>query len=210
MARQSAGQSNRVIQALYGDGHGYFDLPEVEERHIRSTRSSSVYGEIMPAAAAQLLDYLDLRRDDVLYDLGSGVGKFVLQAAMSHPLRKAVGVELARSRCRMAQRVLRAARRQGQIKSRQVGFRCADILQTYLADATVIYTCSTAFPPSFMDRLTRRLATLREGVVVVSLQELGDNPWFDPLDVLRLDMSWKRRTPVHVYELVNRRVARRR
>ena len=37
-------------------------------------------------------------QDIVWYDLGSGVGKAVLQFALQHKIKRAVGIELARSR----------------------------------------------------------------------------------------------------------------
>ena len=201
MSERRRDAAARRLRALYGEAHGY-TIPARDEATVKRARSSSVYGEIMPAAGEQLLAALRLGREDVLYDLGSGVGKFVLQAAMGRPLRKVVGVELAPSRHDIARGVLGRARRQGLIKARQVGLRCEDAMQTYLADATVIYTCSTAFPLGFMDRLARRLATLREGLTV---EELDEPTHFDLRRVLRLDMSWQRRTPVYVYRLVSRR-----
>ena len=74
-----------------------------------------------------------------------------------------------------------------------------------LSDATAIYTCSTAFPSALMDRMVFRLAALRTGLVLVSVRDLDENPYFEPVDELRLDMSWKRRCRVYVYRLIRSR-----
>jgi hypothetical protein len=140
----------------------------------------------------------------VLYDLGAGVGKVVLQIAMSEPVRGCVGVELSRTRIKAARSALRQARAFGMIRARQCLFRHDDILRANLSDATVVYTCSTAFSDLFMRRLVRRLAQLRPGLRLVSTQDLDPHPSFRLLDVLALDMSWKRRSRVYVYRLEHR------
>jgi hypothetical protein len=75
----------------------------------------------------------------------------------------------------------------------------ADMLRCPLEDATVVYTCSTAFSSAFMRRLVRRLATLPKLRMLVSLQDLDPHRAFELREVMRLDASWTRRTQVHVY-----------
>ncbi len=190
------------LRAIYQElDDGFDDLSRDDERAIRATRSSSTYGEIMPAATAHLLETLQPGPRDVLYDLGSGVGKFVLQAAMSLKAKKIVGLELAHARNDIANDALSLAKQHKYLLTRNVELRCADVLQADLTDATIIYTCSTAFPPAFMKRLATKLATLRKGLVFATLQDFDDERYFDLIEVHRLDMSWARRTPVYIYRL---------
>lgn len=193
------------ILRLYRDLHGYYDLSPEEEHQILLARSSSLYGEIMPAATERLLDYLDLGPKDVLYDLGSGLGKFVLQAAMSRPLARCVGIELASSRARIAARILYEAKREGLIRAKEVRLEEGNFMAYDLSDATAIYTCSTAFPSPLVDRMVLRLATLKTGLMLASVRDLDDNPYFEQVDELRLDMSWKRRARLYIYRLIRSR-----
>lgn len=48
---------------------------------------SSIYGELTRRGVQQMLNYLQLKKEDVFYDLGSGVGKVVLQIAMAASIR---------------------------------------------------------------------------------------------------------------------------
>ena len=69
----------------------------------------STYGEVTPAGARTLARALDIDSpdaDDVVFmDLGSGVGKLVVQAFLEWPsVRRAVGVELSSSRSAHARR----------------------------------------------------------------------------------------------------------
>ncbi len=194
-----------VLRRLYRDEDGYelhgYELDEADEARVLATHSSPTYGEIMPTATDRLVEHLRMRSDDVFYDLGSGVGKVVLQVAMRAPIKRCVGVELARGRHRIARRVLTEARALGLLRARECELRCADFMRVPMGDATVVYTCSTAFPTAFMNELCARLARLCTGLRWVTTQDLDDNPWFQLEDVLRLDMSWRRKSKVHVYRL---------
>lgn len=189
----------RRIRRLFRDEHGYAKN-RAEERIVRAVGSSAMYGELLPTATEQLLHYLDLSRRDAFYDLGSGIGKVALQAAITVPIRRVVGIEMMASRFDIACRVLDRIEDEAWLRAETCELWCADFMTARLTDATVIYTCSTAFPPALMNRLADRIARLDPKTRFVTLQSLDDDDTrFSLVDVLRLDTSWKRRTPVHVY-----------
>jgi hypothetical protein len=199
-------EARAVLQYLYKGIDG-FDISRAEEKRVRASRSSATYGEIMPAATFELLDALELGNDDVFYDLGCGVGKVVVAAALTTSARRCVGVELATNRLACARKVVARGRREGLIPQRRVVFRHDDIAHTRLDDATVMYTCSTAFPTPFTRAVMRRVAAIGRPVTFASSQVLDDHPAFTLLRTLRLDMSWKRRTKVYVYRVLGKRSA---
>jgi len=188
-----------TLRRLYRGVDGY-EIGARQERRIERTRSSATYGEIMPAASVQLIDALELGPTDTFVDLGSGVGKLVMTAALRSDVGRAIGVELGRDRHRDAVSVVRAAEADGVLTPGVVELRNQDILRTSLAGATVLYTCSTAFPYEFTERVAQRVGRLRRPVRFVTLQELDcDVPGFALAQVLRLDMSWARKRKVHIY-----------
>jgi SAM-dependent methyltransferase len=173
-------ESLELLRRCYRGVDG-FDIPSRDVRAVSQSKGSSTYGELMPAATLHLLDALALDRDDVFYDLGAGVGKVVLLAAASTPVARAVGVELARSRCDQAERAFAAARRARFPGVRRATMIHGDLLRVDLADATVAYTCSTAFSSPFMRKLAKRLATLPRLRLLASLQDLDPHPAFELL-----------------------------
>ena len=193
-----------ALKRLYRGAHGYA-IPAGDDARVRATKSSPTYGEMLPNATAELLDYLQMGPDDVFYDLGCGIGKVVLQVGMTAPIKRCVGVELARRRYESALEKLAQARAEGLLRAARVELRCADLMRAKISDATVIYTCSTSFPAEFMVKLGRRLAGQRPGLVWVSTRHAEDNPWFDLIDELKLDMSWRNGSTVHVYRLARPR-----
>ncbi|MCA9708341.1 MAG: hypothetical protein KDK70_21000 [Myxococcales bacterium] len=191
-----------AIGRLYRDVHGY-DADPTGEARVAATGSSATYGELMPAATAALVEHLRLGPRDAFYDLGSGVGKVVLQVAMTVPVARCVGIELMGRRHRLARRVLASAQAEGLLRARACSLRHGDFMRARMRDATVAYTCSTAFSTAFMNTLAARLARLPVGLRWVTTQDVDDNDWFRLEDVLRLDMSWRRRSKVHIYRLVS-------
>lgn len=188
------------MRKLYRGVDGY-DIPADDVRQVRRSRGAPTYGELTLGSVDKLLDYLDMGRRDSFYDLGAGTGKVVLQTAISRPIARCIGIELAPTRYRSARTVLTAARRQGLIRARACRFRNEDLMTTSLDDATVVYTCSTSFSRAFMNRLTGKLVGLQRELLVVSLQALEPRRRLALIDTLRLGTSWDRRSPVYVYRI---------
>ncbi len=184
----------RIYRPLDG-----FAIPPEDVRAVERSRGSATYGELMPTATVRLLEQLELTRRDVFYDLGAGIGKVVLLAALTTPVARAIGVELSPRRVAAGNQGLALARAEGLRGAKRASLIEADMLRCELDDATVVYTCSTAFSSAFMRKLLRRLALLPRLRTLVSLQDFDDHPSFELVATPRLDASWKRGTKVHVY-----------
>ncbi|CAG2065351.1 unnamed protein product, partial [Timema podura] len=57
--------------------------------------SPEVYGETSYDLVCQMIDQIEITKDDVFVDLGSGVGQVVLQMAAATPCKICLGVEKA-------------------------------------------------------------------------------------------------------------------
>lgn len=199
----------REIARLYRGLDGS-ESSEREDQLARDHHSSTVYGELLPGSVEKLIQALRLRPRDVFYDFGSGIGKVVLQVAMSEEIERCVGIELLRSRQAIARRVLGRATREGLIRAQHCELWTGDFMTQQVEDATVVYACSTAYSKALMDRLSEKLATLPEGLRFVCLSELLEPSSFELSEVLYLDTSWKLHHPVRIYQLPTRARAGRR
>lgn len=188
----------KVLNHVYKDISG-FEIPKDDEKAVKSSKGSPVYGEINHTAFNKLLAHLNLSTKDVFYDLGSGVGKVVLHAALATHVKKAVGVELSSTRHQDALEALkRATEYKSNLKNR-CAFLNSDLMNVDLKEATAIYTCSTAFSQVFMKQVTDRLTHFTHEFRLITLQDLPSTKHFELLEVLKLDMSWIRKTSVYVY-----------
>lgn len=176
-----------------------YTIPRKEDLSIRKASSSSLYGEITFASLDKLIKYLKIGQKDVFFDLGSGIGKVVLQVAMTTKAKKVVGVELSKSRFKESIAALKAAAKEKWLDKHKCKILNKNILDADLSKATVIYTCSTAFPGTFMRKLAKKLAAIKKPIKIVTTQEMPENCGLTLVDKLQLDMSWARKTSVFVF-----------
>jgi SAM-dependent methyltransferase len=189
----------QIMNRVYKDICG-FEIPKTDESTVKLSKGSPVYGEINHQSLTTLLGNLKLCADDVFYDLGSGVGKAVLHTALITPVKKAIGIELSKTRHEESLQALANA----EILAPSISQRCVfindDLLNVDLSKATIIYTCSTAFSLAFMKAVVNHLSKLSQNFRLITLQELPINGPFKLVDKIRLDMSWVRKTPVYTYQ----------
>jgi ribosomal protein L11 methylase PrmA len=114
-----------------------------------------------------MLRLADVKKGDVLYDLGSGDGRIPITAAKKYGIR-AVGIDIDPDRITEAQD---NATKAG--VSRQVEFRLGDIFTMDFRDATVV---TLYLLPELNVKLSPRLlAELKPGTRIVSHQfDMGD------------------------------------
>ncbi|KAL6060677.1 Histone-lysine N-methyltransferase, H3 lysine-79 specific [Balamuthia mandrillaris] len=185
------------------------DVGEYNPRVLREYAPSSkeVYGEVNPALVNDIIREVELTREDVFYDLGSGVGNVVLQVAAQVGC-KAVGVEirpeLHRIALRMRERTMqllqqaeRSPQRDGEeaqvdggdITASQpqryhcgeVQLLCGDLSNpTFdLSEATVVFLNNFCFPEELEQAVLHKFKRmLRDGARVVSTKSFG--PRFRP------------------------------
>ena len=80
----------------------------------------------------KMLELAEVKKGDVVYDLGSGDGRIVIRAAKKFGAR-AVGIEMAPAVARQG-----APRRQSRRVSHLVEFRAEDAMKVDLSKATVV------------------------------------------------------------------------
>lgn len=166
-----------------------------------ASRGNPLYGELTPRGVTHLLEHLELGRGDVFYDLGAGVGKVILQAALTVPANRCVGIELSKTRCRLARAALSRAQGRAELEADRCSIRRADLLDVSLRDATCVYSCSTAFSLRFMARLVRKLLDLDRDLLFATLQEPEPRRGLELLRRVRVRTTWNRRTPVYIYQV---------
>lgn len=189
-----------IIDELYKNISG-FTITEKERTDVRDKGGNPTYGEITYKGADELLRTLDLKPTDVFYDLGSGVGKLVVQAILTTPIKKAVGVELSPTRHEHAVSIKKELATRDLLKDKELEFVNQNVSQAALSDATVIFMCSTCFSDELMKSLTDKFSKLKKGVRVITLRKLPEPNKFKLIKQLHLPMSWSNSSIVYIYQL---------
>lgn len=158
------------------------------------------YGELTPNGGRQVMQAMGLyyyndTETSVLYDLGSGVGKFVAQAALEHAAGKIVGVELDQKRHDMAIQAWGSVTAAHNI-SQSVEFRQGNVLETDLSDATHIFSCSLCFPESVIESLSRKILDIMSAYKTLKVvAALSDLPLLEDIcekKVQEIQVTWGR------------------
>ena len=126
-----------------------------------------IYVPTPQGVVEDMLRLADVRKGDVLYDLGSGDGRIPVTAARKYGVR-AVGIDIDSQRIREARH---NAKQSG--VTRLVSFRQQDLFETDLREATVVTLY--LLPDLNLKLRPRLLAQLRPGTRIVSHQfDMGD------------------------------------
>lgn len=194
----------KKIEEIYQNKSG-FGIGSKEEQIIRNCGGAPTYGEITPAAVKTLLENPRLKfgPKERFYDLGSGVGKMVIQiAAAGTP---SVGIELSLKRHQLALEGLQEAVKQNIVKKDMVRLRNENIINASIGDATIVYMASTCFSDELMQTMMKRLANLKPGLRVLTLRELPKNSkelGFEHIETLSVPMTWSSNVSLYCYLLL--------
>jgi hypothetical protein len=182
--------SKAYLQMLYENSAGY-SIPDEEQRFILQEGGHPQYGEIPYDSAAHILADLKLSQNDVFYDLGSGVGKLVLQAYLTTPVKRSVGIELSKTRFNIANsRHKQTILDDHTTPGRDLIFLHQNIRTATLSDATVCFLSGITFPPPLVQTIMDRLSALQHPVKVVSILPLPEHAQFKLIKTYQLPMSW--------------------
>ncbi|MYN02634.1 histone methylation protein DOT1-like protein [Pseudoduganella sp. DS3] len=186
------------------------DIPDAELAQWLVDDGRLIYGEFTPLELdhyfTAVAPWLPERGQGPghFIDLGSGLGKVVLTAALALPGMRCSGVELLGYRHEMAQARLQAMlaagdpQEAGAIAAR-VQLRQQDMFEADVSDASLVYLYSTCFAP-LMERLAEKLAReLAPGALVSTTTVPLPHPAFELLQ--RFDPPSVAWTTVFLYRL---------
>lgn len=195
----SVEDARQKLDKIY-EGISGFGISDKEVKFIKKSGGAATYGEIKFDSAQKLLDYLNPTKDDVFYDLGSGVGKFVLQTYLTTDVKKSMGIELSGTRYELAVKALNAGSQENLFDpSREVKFLNANIITADFSDATIVFLCSTCYSEDLMEKIAEKLTKLNPGTKIASLKEFKGEPKLKLMDTLKLPMTWSEGSSVYIY-----------
>ena len=174
-------------------------ISKEDRKAFDDTGSGATYGYMTWTGVSQMLRDFDVA-GKVFFDLGSGVGKPVIAAAMQFPeLKQAIGIELSANRHQRAANVY--AKIQDQKVKSKITFKCESMLTSDLSQADIIYISSLCFPKQFLKRLGAYLDTqLKPGCIVMSSKECPMTRGMKgPRPVV--EMSWNLKHQLYCYTM---------
>ncbi|TFY60589.1 hypothetical protein EVJ58_g5051 [Rhodofomes roseus] len=170
------GVIERVVEEVYQRAVG----PNVAQLRRYQAFSSEAYGELMPTLVSRIIRDTGLHEGSLFLDLGSGVGNVVLQASlqtgctsygieyMAQPAKLARSqLEQFRTRCRMW------GFRMGEVELEEGDMLKSKRVDELIPKADVVLVNNRVFGPSLNEAIRPKFLDLKEGAIVVSLQEFA-------------------------------------
>lgn len=129
------------IESLYEGKTGFIEIDSQEIETLKEQNVFSLYSEILYESVNKILEQMIINKKDVLYDLGSGVGKIPLQFFLKTPIKKAFGIEAILPRHLVAWNVYQEVKKAypNLFKNgRKLQSFCSNILEFDFSDATIL------------------------------------------------------------------------
>lgn len=177
----------QYLNILYqhSTGHG------VNARQLENI--SEAYGEILYQGIDSLLAAMSLTEHDVFYDLGSGLGKAVMQVFLKSPVKEACGIEIIPE---LYQQSLLAAQKAQQelpafyLNGRTVTFQLGSFLDISLSSATVLLIGSPCFTQNLLLELGKIVENNPRIHTVLTLRPIHSLRRLPFIKTVRVECSW--------------------
>lgn len=136
------------FNALYQgvDGYACAQSLNLNRQHAEAI----VYGDIDFYSFAAALSQISPSPDDIFIDLGSGVGKACMTAALAYGIHHCRGIEIE---AKLHELALVAHAKAGSSLQQKLHFVCDDYFKAAFSDATIVYVNATALFGEQWDKL---------------------------------------------------------
>ncbi|KDR84720.1 hypothetical protein GALMADRAFT_233024 [Galerina marginata CBS 339.88] len=171
------GMPEKVLMRIIEENYQRTVGPNVPSLKQYEAFSSTVYGELMPSLAHEMITITELNENSLFLDLGSGVGNVVVQASLQTGC-KSYGIELMPHPARVA----RDMAEQIQIRCRMWGVIVGETeleegnmlesrrVDELISKADVVLVDNKVFEESLNEALRPKFLDLKEGATVISLK----------------------------------------
>lgn len=201
--------AERLVAGVYGTADlsldAAFAISEADIKHVNTIAGSQKavnYGEVPNSTWSEVLNRLQLKTDDVFYDLGSGRGALAMFTHVACKLRKSVGIELSRERHTMAIRALQSLRSASPAACAGLYFLNEDIRHADFRDATCVFLMNQDMPHRLVGAVWAKLLELGQPLTVVTLHAPRDLPRLPERETISgLPQTWNQSTDFHIYRL---------
>ncbi|KAG5638184.1 hypothetical protein H0H81_001386 [Sphagnurus paluster] len=176
-AWRERGMPKKVLMRMIEENYQRSVGPHVNSLKQYEAFSSTVYGELMPSLAHEIIEITKLNENSLFLDLGSGVGNVCVQASLQTGC-KSYGIELMPAPAKIA----REMREHLQVRCKMWGVRLGEIeleegnmlesprVNELIAQADVVLVDNKVFEESLNEALRPKFLDLKEGAIVISLK----------------------------------------
>lgn len=158
------------------------------KRHFSETQ-----GEILYPSIEKLFSIIPLTKNDIFFDLGSGLGKIVAQVFLQSEVKEAIGIEIVPELHHKAQFVAQLIEKELPAfyqNNRKLMFLEGDFLQLSFSRATVVLINATCFSQKMLTQLGKIIENTPTIHSVLTLRPLHTLTRLSFQKAIRIECSW--------------------
>ncbi len=185
-------QAKQYFNVLYEEVNGYGISAQARAKVLHQNKGHT-YGEIVPESFQRMVGFVQPKKGEVFYDLGSGTGKAVILASMLFAFSRCIGIEIFKELYETSVRVLdryTSEVRAVQNTGTNMEFVNADFLTHDCSDGDVFFMHATCFDDDLMARIAKHLVQVKKGTRIITVTKTLDSPGFVLLSTQEYYMGW--------------------
>lgn len=148
---------------------------------FKRSNVSETYGEILYPSVQKITHTIPFTAHDTFLDIGSGLGKAVIQVFLNTDVKTAMGIEINPELHAIAKRAAQDLP--------EVSFQCADVKNITLPPATIVLIGSPCFSPALISEISQKLIANKTVHSIFSMRPI-ESEEFKFKRALRLEASW--------------------
>jgi len=190
------------LDSIYDGTSGYVNYADGEKEKYEKKDVYLTYGEILYPAVDAIINYAPVTEKDVFLDLGSGIGKVVLQWFFKSPIKTAYGIEAYHSRHEVARAVkkkIKAEMPELFVNGRNFHFHKGNFLDADFDRVSIVFTCSTCFSDELMLSIGEKINKSRSIKRVMSLKPIPNLKKLKLVESMKIECSWDTST-CYIYQ----------
>lgn len=163
------------------------------EDRLSCVSGNLTYGEMFYPSVKQLIKKIDFSSAPIFLDLGSGLGKFILQVFMQTTSSKVIGIEFRRELSEQSSEAIRFIHEAFPFfweNGRQLKVVEGDFLKKDWEHANIVYACSTCFHSDLLAAIGERINKEFSVKQVFSLRPLPTLERLSLKEVFTVECSW--------------------
>ncbi len=195
-----------VLFLVYHNRSGYISALSREDETLAQQKIFLTYGEILPEGLAKLYQFVKLTVEDSFVDLGSGIGKAVLQSYLSTQMAASYGVEIDKARHELAVEALQELKQSAPNlfanQSKLIEFHNTNITDFDFNLASIVYCNATCFGPNLMGVISDKINNSRSVRAVMSTCRIEGLVNLTQENIVDIEVSWHlppSTSPCYVY-----------
>lgn len=181
--------AREIFNKVY-EGYDGYKIYHQEKENLPFDKLSFIYGEIIFDEFIELLKKVKPQKNDIFYDLGSGLSKPSLAISLAFEIKKAVCIELLPAFIKASKEVYEKVKEIFP-EINEIEFREENLLETNLEEATIVFLHATCFDEKEMEKIEENLLKLKpESRIIVITKSLKNNNEFFLSEEGSIRMNW--------------------